>query len=223
MYPGTLFKSVFHPIDLLCFFILSCNGNSCAQPSISDSLKSVYIVSHGWHTSIIIHRSDLPDTLWPISIDFSEEDSLEIGWGDKVFYMSNDFNFFTALKAAILPTESVLHVVAFSESIINYFNYCEIIKLEIYKTGYQQMCSFIYRSFKPDSTGKAMALGRGLYGNSQFFLGKKKYYYPNTCNSWTAEALYRAGIHIYPKRYQFAKDLMGYLKKIGKIINIPKD
>ena len=84
------------------------------------------------------------------------------------------------------------------------------------------MCDFILVNFKLDSTGKAIPLGKGLYGNSQFFTGKKKYYYPQTCNVWTAKALYKAGIYIYPERYQFAKDLMKYLKKYGQVINSPE-
>ena len=112
-----------------------------------DSLKAIHIVSHGWHTGIIINKVDLSESLWPINIDFSGSKFLEIGWGDKDFYMNDDPNYLTALKAAIWPTKSVLHVVGFNKPIKTYFISSEIIKIRIDSTHYRKMCDFIKESF----------------------------------------------------------------------------
>ena len=211
---------------LIIFSIIIADDSQFAVESkldIQDSLRTFYIVNHGWHTGIIINKNDLPGSLWPPGIDFADVIYFEAGWGDKDFYMSDDSNYFIAIKAAIWPTKSVMHIVGFYLPVKRYFISSEIIELQVNNQNYQKMCEFIVASFAIDSLGMAIPLGKGLYGNSQFFLGKKKYYYPNTCNVWTASVIYKAGFHIYPKKYQFAKDLMTYLKRIGKVINWPKE
>ncbi len=50
--------------------------------------KKIYVLKHRWHTGIIINRSEARELLSAISNDFNNSQYIEIGWGDKDFYMS---------------------------------------------------------------------------------------------------------------------------------------
>ena len=58
-----------------------------------------------------------------------------------------------------------------------------------------------------------IALGAGIYGDSQFYRGAGEYYLTNTCNKWTAKALQSAGMDISPGFKLTADSVMGYIKE----------
>ena len=67
--------------------------------------------------------------------------------------------------------------------------------------------------------GKFIKPFQVLSGFSQFFEGEDKYFFPKTCNVWTAQAINKAGFDISPFRFQTAEDLIGHIRNMGK--NIP--
>ncbi|MCD4692905.1 MAG: DUF2459 domain-containing protein [Calditrichales bacterium] len=187
-----------------------------------DSLKTIYIVSHGWHTGIVLQKDNIPDSLLPKHTDFPDAINLEIGWGEKDFYQNPDFSIFKAAKAALLPTASVLHIVGFSSPVEDYFGLSEIIQIDLSVNAFHKLCRFIHQTYARDSLDNVIEAGKGLYGNSRFFLGKSKYYFPKTCNVWTAQALKEAGFKISPLSCQKAEIVMERASKFGKVIRKKK-
>ena len=210
-------------IFCIIFFYIS-SGNIKGQVPINapDSLKTIYIVSHGWHTGIVLQKDDIPDSLLPKHADFPDGINLEIGWGDKAFYQNPDFSILNVARAALLPTASVLHIVGFNSPVEDYFGLSEIIQIDLSVNAFHKLCRFIHRTYARDSLGKVIETGKGLYGNSRFFLGKPKYYFPKTCNVWTAQALKEAGLKISPLSCQKAEIVMERARKFGKVIRKKK-
>ncbi len=199
---------------------LEQNTNLIKQTvSISKKKKTFYVIGHEWHTGIVIQTSDIPDSLKSKHPQFPKARFLEIGWGDKEFYQDSDPGYFLAIKAALWPTESALHINGFNQPVDKYYSLAEVVQFETEKPDFENLYLFIYSAFARDSLGGEILIGRGYYKNSQFFLGDEKYYLPKTCNVWTAQAVHSAGISISPYRYQKAESLMKYLKKVGSIKN----
>ncbi|MFC2088069.1 DUF2459 domain-containing protein [Calditrichota bacterium] len=186
----------------------------------TDSLNTFYVVGHDWHTGIIIHTADIPDSLRPRHHHFPQTRYLEIGWGDKDFYQnpSSEIDYYLAIKAALWPTESVLHINGFDKSVEEYYYFSELIRFEISLEQFKNLYLFIFKTFARDSVGNEIWIGKGHYNDSQFFLGEDKYYFPKTCNVWTAQAINRAGFDISPFRFQTAENLIDYLHNIGEYI-----
>ena len=46
----------------------------------------IFVTSDGWHSGIIVAKSDLPPDRLPETADFPEACFLEFGWGDAVSY-----------------------------------------------------------------------------------------------------------------------------------------
>ncbi len=134
------------------------------------------------------------------------------------YYQTPDPHMGLILKAALLPTASVLHIVGFSGSVPAYFPYSETIRIELSFAGFEQLTRTITASFARDEAGTTTSLGHGLYGNSRFYLSREIYHLFNTCNVWTARALRTAGLPITPARAISVESLMSQVRIFGIVV-----
>lgn len=179
---------------------------------------TIYLVSHGWHVGIVVKRVDIPDDVRLVHKDLSNADYLEIGWGDRDFYQTPSPHLGNALKAIFLPTPSVLHIVAFNDSVVSYFPHSEIIRVRLSDAGFQRLIRYIAASYDRDPAGNLVPLGVGLYGASQFYQSQETYHLFRTCNVWTARALYIAGCPVRPFLAITADILMSQVQSLGTML-----
>jgi len=187
-------------------------------PGPNEPSKTIYLVSHGWHAGIVVKRMDIPPGTWPQHNDFPEAEYLEVGWGDKDYYMTPSPHAGITLKAGLLPTASVLHVVGFSGPVTRYFPYSEVIRLELSETGFERLCAYLENSYARDDAGLSHSLGPSLYGKGQFYMSQETYHAFNTCNVWTARALRDAGCPITPSENLMVDTLMAHVATFGTVI-----
>lgn len=187
-------------------------------PGENAPTKIIYLVSHGWHAGIVLKRTDLAHGVCWEYKDFADAEYLEVGWGDKDYYRTPEPSLGIILKAALLPTPSVLHIVGFSGAVSGYFPNSEIIEIALSYQGFVRLCHYIESSFALNQGGDTLPLGPGLYGNSQFYQSRESYHAFNTCNVWTARALRAAGCPIKPVFSVGAEALMSRARTFGRII-----
>jgi len=192
---------------------ISVSGITKTHQQPAENIQSVYILKHEWHVGIILKRSDTVDLLTALNNDFKNAKYIEIGWGDKDFYMAENGTVWLALKAALWPTQSVLHIAAFNQHPELKFNDDEIIKLKLNPDQYEELCSYINESFELTAEKENVKLGDGLYGNSQFYLSHEKYHLFHTCNVWAARGLKKAQVSIKPYKAITSKNVMKQLQK----------
>ena len=205
------------------FLAISCSA--CIAPAKvmhappeNEQGNTIYLVSHGWHAGIVLLRADISASNWPVTVGFSDAQYLEIGWGDRDYYQATDPHFGLTLKAGLLPTASVLHIVAFNQPVQSYFPNSEIIKIELSSDGFKDLTLAIAESFAMDEAGNIISLGSGLYGKSRFYLSRESYHLFNTCNVWTARVLQTAGLAIMPARAIHVEYLMSQARKLGTVL-----
>lgn len=157
----------------------------------------IYVVSHGWHTGVVILNENLGDDLKFLNDHFGISPYYEIGWGDKGFYEAEEITFKLTLQALFIPTPSVLHIVAVPSDPEKYFSGSEVIKIPISKEAHAILNQNIYKTFEREPSGDFIKTKRGLYGKSFFFVAKGSYYITNTCNTWTARILEEAGLPFF--------------------------
>jgi uncharacterized protein (TIGR02117 family) len=196
---------------------------SCASPparpsNMPEPAKWVYVVSHGWHTGIVVKREDIPVGIWPEHRDFPEAKYLEVGWGDKRFYQAPNATLSLALKAAFTATPSVLRIIGFTAPVEVYFPESDIIEVGLSLEGFERLGRFIHQTYQRDASGRPISLGRGPYGNSVFYLAVGNYHLFNTCNNWTAKALKAAGCPIAPARAITAGNVMSQTRRCGRVL-----
>jgi len=198
-------KFVLFIVFLLMLYVISAFVLSIIPVNKNQSEHTkeytIYIKSNGVHTDLVLPiKSDLKD--WSEKIKFENIQSkdsthqfLAFGWGDKGFYLDtpewSDLKFSTAFKAAFNLGTSAMHTTFYKQ--IQETENC--VKIEISKKQYQKLISFIEASFQYDTNGDPIFIEAATYGkNDSFYVANRTYNLFYTCNTWTNQALKKAGL-----------------------------
>lgn len=157
-----------------------------------DSIR-VRVISNGFHTALILPvKNEIAD--WSKILPVAESYKfIEFGWGDKGYYMSKkDFPVGKAFSALFWPTESVMHVVYYSNNEKITRNGFKIKTIFLCSKEYIQLSEFINNSFARKEGIEY--LGKGMYGISAFYKARRCYHVFYTCNTWLADGLYLSGV-----------------------------
>ncbi|XGA69987.1 DUF2459 domain-containing protein [Chitinibacter sp. SCUT-21] len=139
---------------------------------------------------------------------FPNTPNFEIGWGDKGFYQASDITAGIVLKAVFGLSGSIMHIFAVPNTPRAYFPENQMKQLCLSNTQLEQLNSAIIDSMALSASHDVQALGKGLYGDSEFFAAQGAYHVLNTCNTWTAQRLKRAGFAIQPRFKLSASSVM---------------
>ena len=188
-------------IVLLSAFVSGCSTYpKVVEPAqvLQGKAVTVQVASHGWHTGIILPAALIYSRIPELEARFVGADFLEIGWGDAGFYQANQITSGITFRAIFLPTDSVVHVVGLDEPASLYFSNSLVKPVQVDQANLDSLLSFVSNSFERGAQGSLIELRKGIYGDSQFYAGEGSYYALNTCNKWTAKALYSAGVDLSP-------------------------
>lgn len=208
-------KNLFLPA---CIFLLGCSTlPKAVEPGKTIQFCSdqdeVYVLSHGWHTGIALRADDLNALIPDLAARFPQAKYYEIGWGDAGFYQANEITTALTLRAMFWSNGSVLQVVGFNDDPGQYFYKSEVQKINTSHDNYLHLLEFLKSSFETDRAGNVIREKHGIYADSQFYTGVGTYHLFNTCNKWTAKALYSDGIGINPLLKLTASSVMHSLKQ----------
>jgi uncharacterized protein (TIGR02117 family) len=162
----------------------------------------VFLISNGVHTDICLPLTN-NDTFWNNYFNPEEFKDLihqpkyiSFGWGDKGFYLDtptwDDLTAKTALKAALLPSATALHVTyrvnkpQLSENIRSF---------SINKSSLKKIKQYIVSHIKLKKKRSILidcCRYPGVYDN--FYEAKGSYHVFKTCNVWTNNAIKTAGV-----------------------------
>lgn len=213
-------EQVHAAIVLMSALLFACAStpNNLFPPGPNEASRTIYLVSHGWHAGIVVKRADIPAGFWPEHNEFPGAEYLEVGWGDKDYYMTPKSGLWITLKAGLLPTASVLHVVGFDIPVTRYFPHSEVIRIDLSEAGLERLLRHIENNYARDENAVSRSLGPSLYGDGQFYLSRETYHVFNTCNVWTARALREAGCPITPAANLRVETLLDNVAKFGTVI-----
>jgi uncharacterized protein (TIGR02117 family) len=150
--------------------------------------RTLYVVSHGWHSGVVVERAQLVKRLPALAAEIGSEGLVEVGWGEERFYQARETTVGMALSAVLRPNPSVLQVVPLVESPRYYFSNSQVVEVRTDDAGYAAALDFIAATFKPELE----RLGRSLYGEGWFYRAEGSFHLFNTCNTWVAAVLEKA-------------------------------
>lgn len=189
----------FHLVFILFFFLLAGCTAAPTEPPTAIECKTprvFYVVNHGWHAGIVVDRKELIEAVPQLESKFDKGRYIEIGWGDERFYRAQSIKPTLAIRALLWPTSTLLHVVGVPDSPRRYFSGSEVVEVSVPQAGYEKLLTFLTQGFHRTSGNKVIELGRGLYGNSQFYRAEGNFHVFNTCNTWVAKAIKKTGYPI---------------------------
>lgn len=180
--------------------------------------KTIYVVGHGWHTGLVLRTRDIQPEILPEIRNYQHTEFVELGWGDEGFYTADKITPPLVVRAACWPTPSVLHVAGFRGDVERVFQASDIVEVRLNRDRFDRLCAFADDTFARGEADAPIPLGPGLYGDSTFYRANGTYYFPKTCNVWTARALHEAGCPITPQTSIAAESVIDRARDFGRVL-----
>lgn len=209
---------------IVCSLLLtaSCTSQNIVQspaPRSSDTVLSpsesharIWVLDSGWHTGLILSRAELGPTLSKLLHPAHSTQYLMFGWGNRRFYMSSNPTIGMDI-AALFPTQSVLLIESCDTPPRSC--YTREVKLHVVmvaSSGLAQLDAYLAASLQSGTNGRLEPLAPGPDADSEFYASGLSYDAFHTCNTWTAEALYVAGVSVTYHGVIFADQLWSQLR-----------
>jgi len=186
---------------------------SAAAPG--EARVTIYVVSNGWHSAIVVPRAALPPGAIPEAADFPAAAYLSLGWGDAEYFPERDPTTEMALRAALRPTPAVLHLAGLSSHPGRVFPADEVVELEATGQGFEALIAYLDAVFDRDGAERVEASEPGLTRFSLFYPAKGEFHLFNTCNTWTARGLQAGGWPIRVSGTVTAEELMVQVRPLA--------
>ncbi len=188
---------------------------------LADSEKVIYLVKIKWHTGIVFETDQVDTTFWNFIKDFKDYRYLDAGWGDADFYQHPGFDIDLAVRALFVRTQSALRIAGFNRDIEKYLagtDYAE--RLVLSKENFDSLCSYI-QSYYLLVNDKPVVLSMHLNGAVKFYKAKGWYTVFNTCNTWIARGLNKAGYKI-DDDIILSEQLFRETVEFGQMVKVPE-
>lgn len=188
-------------------------------PAGGEPAVDVFVTDHGWHTGVVLPRARIPRGLLPEHEDFMRCRFVEVGWGDRDYYMAEDPTSGLACKALCCATRSVLHMVGVPGEPSRHFPHSRVLSVRLSARGFRSLCVWIDDQVDRAGAARARSLRPGLYGHSRFYPARPRYWCCRTCNVWTAQALRVAGCPITPCYAVTAGNVGWQVSRFGRVVS----
>ena len=202
-------------LGVLAAVLSGCAGTMGSSVATEPGRKTVYVVHHrGLHTGLTIKRSDISPGHWPASADFARSRYIEVGWGDNDGYRK-PLTSGIALKALIGDPQTVLFAEGFQEPIQRKYRDPKftVLAVDLSDAGMRRLCDHIQQTYALDKNGNPIRLGSGWYR------ARGTYSAFNTCNTWIATGLRKAGCPIDDALCLTAGELLGRVRPFARDIS----
>lgn len=201
------------------FIVISIPISLFSLPKGENKDNKIWLVKQRWHTGLVLQRNQVDTTTWPEITQFKNYNYVDVGWGDEKFYQHSGFNILLAARALFIPTSSTIRVFAFNLSIDQYIGLSDrAIEIRIDKEQLDSLCSYIHETYLLDKTNKPILLSEQFNGTVKFYKAKGEYHLLNTCNTWAADGLKRAGFKNFSSSIILVNELFNQAKRIGEEI-----
>lgn len=181
-----------------CLALVACaQGPPPAPVDRGPPAHTVFVTGNGWHTEIVIAREDLPgDGRLAEVADFPGAAFLAFGWGDREYYPARDPGVSLALRAALVPSASLMRITGLAESPERRHAKTDVLALPVSAIALDRLVSGIDATFDRPSGGRAAPVARE--GDGLFYPARGEFHLFNNCNTWTAQRLAAAGTGLDP-------------------------
>lgn len=210
-------------LPIILFFLNTSDFPQNKKENLDNSPDnfSIYLIKQNWHTGIILKKEDVKINILPVIKDFSKADFLDIGWGDREFYLHPGFDFELAFKALFYPTPSVIRIQGV-HSINYYLNSSDAaVEIKISKNSFDKLCAFISNSFNKNENKNILITERNK-NTIKYYEAKENYSIFNTCNTWIAKGLKNAGFEI-DDNIIVTQQIFKEVEKFSNVIKMPED
>lgn len=180
-------------------------------------------MTHAWHTGIAFRLSDAPGQIERLRAEFAGAESIEVGWGNREYWMAPEPTIGQGLRAGLLPSESAVRVIAFRGAIGAFFVESDILEVELTRAGLARLAGFVDRSLALDGHAALIPLSPEPIRASRYYLARGRYHALNNSNTWTAKALREGGLPIRPALALTVANVLCQVGPYARIVRLRPD
>lgn len=182
---------------LALLFGVGCSASGQSASPAPEGRVTVHLVRFGWHADLVLPThvcEPLPDVA---PEPFRRAERVAIGWGDARYFPRENPGLVELVRAALVPTASVVQIRAVNAPVEQLYHAYEIIALELSVENCQRVGDFIRSSFSVEDRALA-PVPTDRRTTARYFLSTDRYHVLHNCNHWVAEALRAGGMPIKP-------------------------
>ncbi len=212
----SLASLLYRLISIAPLLLTACaaTGDAASRFRSTPSPTTVYVVHHGrLHTGLAVKRSEIPQGHWRASADYGHSNYIEVGWGEDDGYRK-PLTTGIAIKALAGSNRTVVLAEGFNGSIRQ--KYIDpkftVLAVGLSRKGFSRLCDHFQQTYALDERGDPIRLGDGWYR------ARGTYSAFNTCNTWVAAGLQKAGCPINPTLCLLPRQLLARVRPFARPI-----
>jgi hypothetical protein len=191
-----------------------------SSPPPEPQAATVFVIDRGWHTDIGIGVEDVHGPLTTFEQTFPGVRYLVFGFGDRAYLLAQR-RMLLDMVGALFPGPGAMLVTALRAPPADAFGAAHVIGLPLSRIQLDRLIGFIWDDLRKDRRGLPLMIADGPYPGSLFYASSETYDLAYTCNTWTAEALYVAGLPVSPDGVIFASQLMHRVRSAAQLLYTP--
>src|SRR5215472_12116770 len=195
--------------------LAGCSGASPVEPYTGTASRTelLYVISGGWHTELGLPAGAISGPLAALKSEFPSARYLVFGWGARDYYMARNPGVADMLRA-LAPGPAVMLIVPLKMPPETFFGASNTLIVHVSRDGVERLSELLYNYLAADEDRNPGCIGTGPYPESVFYASTGTYNLSHTCNTWTAEALYAAGLPVNAAGVVFAGQVLDQLSSI---------
>lgn len=165
-----------------------------AVPDPAGETVDIWVVSDPLHTGLVLPLKWLEESGFRVPPSVKGERYVNISWGDRVAYEQQRWlNAWEVIHAVILPSESVMEIIAFHYDPRQVFPQKRIHHRRVPREQGPALANFLNRCGRVDAGGNWQVVGPPTWGKGNLLASPHSYGFPRLCNAFTAGALESCG------------------------------
>ncbi len=168
---------------------------------------TVALISHGWHTDLAIPADALAGPLGVFRHIFPGLGWLVVGFGKRTFMMA-PVTGLGDLLVGPFPGPGAILALGLKADPARAYPSGTVVRLALTAAGQARLADFVWSTLRLDAHGRPVVIGPGPFPGGVFYATRLGYSGAETCNTWTADALHKAGLPISSAFDVFASQTM---------------
>ena len=183
-------------------------------PQVADA--TIYVLLHDdWHTEVSIPARRITGELTRLNSIFPGAGYFSFGFGERL-YMQKVKTDTLDMITAIFPGPGALLTTALVGSPAEMYTDVEMVPIHVTQAELDRLADFLWDSFEKSPDGALNRLGEGAFPGYVFYGAAPTYSGFYTCNTWTIDALDKAGLDADAAGVLFASQAMARARMIAR-------
>lgn len=181
-------------------------------PQAADA--TIYVLLHEWHTEVSVPAGRVTGGLARLNSIFPGAGYFTFGFGERLYMQKVKTNALD-MVTAVLPGPGTILTTALVGPPSEMYHDVDMVAIHVTQAELDRLADFLWDSFEKAPDGALNRLGEGAFPGYVFYGATPTYSGFYTCNTWTIDALDKAGLEADPSGVLLASQAMARARMIA--------